>query len=69
MDATATLNYVNATALALRLPLTPERAHRVAVHLARTFALLEPLDALPLAVELEPAELYCPAPFPAADPS
>ena len=58
------LDYVKAAALALDLPLDAARAERVAGHLARTAALALVLEAAPLSVEDEPAEVYCPAPFP-----
>ena len=57
------LNYVNAAATALALPLDEARAARVASHLARTAAMAGLLDGVPMGVEDEPAELYCPAPF------
>jgi len=56
-----TLAYVWAAAAALDLPLTPERAQRVAVHLARTAAMAQLLDAYDLAPEDELAEIYSPA--------
>lgn len=62
------LNYVKAAALALDLPLDAARAERVAGHLARTAALAKVLESPPLAVEDEPAEVYCPAPFPQMEP-
>ncbi len=62
------LNYVNAAATALALPLDEARAARVASHLARTAAMAALLDGAPLGVEDEPAELYCPAPFVPVEP-
>ena len=58
--------YVRAAAMLLRMPLDPERAQRVAGHLARTAALAALLDAAPLAETDEPAEIFRPAPFPGA---
>jgi len=68
MDSAQVLNYVNAAAAALALPLDEARAARVAGHLARTAAMAGLLDGVPLGVEDEPAELYCPAPFGAVEP-
>ena len=68
MDAAQLLNYVNAAAAALALPLDEARAARVAAHLTRTAAMAGLLDGVPLGVEDEPAELYCPAPFSAVEP-
>jgi hypothetical protein len=59
-----TEDYVRSAARFLALPLDEAQVQRVAVHLARTRALAESLAAVPLAPELEPAEVYCPAPFP-----
>lgn len=58
------LSYVKASAVALGLTLDEARQQSVAVHLARTAALAAQLAALPLRVEDEPAEIYCPLPFP-----
>ena len=57
------LNYVRNSASLLGLPLDEARARRVAVHLARTAALAQLLDAAPMAPEDELAEIYRPAPF------
>ena len=62
----ATLDHVRACARFLDLPLDDARAARVAVHLERTRLMVAELQALPLHAELEPAEIYRPAPFPAA---
>ena len=66
MDAAQALQYVKATAVALALPLDEERASRVAGHLALSAALADALQAYPLPAEVEPAEVYCPAPFAAS---
>ena len=58
------LAYVKASAAALALPLDEARAARVAVNLARTAAMAELLERVPLAPHDEPAEIYKPAPFP-----
>lgn len=55
-----TLAYVVAAAAALELPLPPDRAQRVATHLARTAALAQMLQNFPLEPEDEPAEIYKP---------
>jgi hypothetical protein len=62
-EATALLDYVNATAALLGLPLDEARAMRVAENLARTAAMARVLEAVPLAEHDEPADLYCPAPW------
>ncbi|MBL0919177.1 MAG: DUF4089 domain-containing protein [Hydrogenophaga sp.] len=68
MNDAQTLAYVQAAATALELPLDAERAARVAAHLQRTAAMAQGLQAFPLDDEAEPAEVYCPAPFPAPTP-
>jgi hypothetical protein len=68
MDSAQVLNYVNAAAAALELPLDGARAARVVAHLARTAAMAGLLDAVLLGVDDEPAELYCPAPFGPLEP-
>lgn len=68
MNEAQTLAYVQATAVLLDLPLDVERAARVAAHLQRTAAMAQGLQAFPLDDEAEPAEVYCPAPFPAPTP-
>lgn len=68
MNGQQTLAYVQAAAVALNLPLDTERAARVAAHLERTATMAQGLQAFPLDDEAEPAEVYCPAPFPAPMP-
>ncbi|KRI01519.1 DUF4089 domain-containing protein [Curvibacter sp. PAE-UM] len=69
MNEEEVLAYVRATARALELPLDEARAQTVALHLGRTAALAQLLEAMPLGVEDEPAEIYRPAPFPQQDPA
>jgi hypothetical protein len=57
-------DYVRSTARFLALPLDDGQVQRVAAHLARTKLLADSLAAVPLEPELEPPEIYCPAPFP-----
>jgi hypothetical protein len=57
------LAYVHVTAVLQGLALDPARALRVAQHLARTAQLAALLEAVPLAPENEPAEIFKPAPF------
>ncbi len=64
MDEQDVLAYVRATARALDLPLDDARAHAVAQHLGRTAVLARALEAYVLPPEIEPAEVYQPAPFP-----
>ena len=63
MDNETTLNYVNSTAKLLGIPMDAARADRVAAHLRRTVAMAVLLDAEDLCVEVELAEIYCPAAF------
>ncbi len=64
-DETAVLRtHVQASAALLGIPMDAERTERVLQHFARTARMAALLDALPLAPEDEPAELFCPAPFP-----
>ena len=58
------LAHVNASAALLDLPLDAARAQRVADHLGRTAGLAQLLDSASLTAHDEPAEIYCPAPFP-----
>lgn len=63
MTESEALAYVCAAATALALPLTDERALRVAQHLHRTAALADLLDRVPMQPHDEPAEIYSPAAF------
>lgn len=63
MNEAQMLAYVQAAAVALDLSLDDAQAARVAVHLQRTAAFAATLQAVPLALHDEPAELFCPAPF------
>ena len=67
MSEDEVLAYVQAAARMVDLPLDAERAQAVALHLGRTVALARLLENAPLAPEDEPAEVYCPAPFPRED--
>ncbi|MDB5965366.1 MAG: hypothetical protein JWQ72_1866 [Polaromonas sp.] len=64
MNEEQALAYVRAVAAAVALPLDDAAAQRVAVHLGRTAVLAAQLEAFPLDVSDEPAEIYCPALFP-----
>ncbi|HEV7915355.1 MAG TPA: DUF4089 domain-containing protein [Albitalea sp.] len=66
---TDVIDYVRHAAQFLDLPLDDAQVQRVALHLARTKAMVAALQALPLGPELELAEVFRPAPFPEADPS
>ena len=63
MNQESMLNYVNSTAELLGIPMDAARAGRVASHLQRTVAMAALLDAADLSVEVELAEIYCPAAF------
>ncbi|MDZ4073514.1 MAG: DUF4089 domain-containing protein [Hylemonella sp.] len=67
MNEEEVLAYVRATARALELPLDDTRARAVAQHLGRTAVLAKALEALVLSPEIEPAEVYRPAPFPSQE--
>lgn len=60
------LDYVIHTAQALSLPLSDDRARRVAETLARTAGMVKPLDGVAIGPADELAEMFRPAPFPAA---
>ena len=66
---TDVIDYVRSAARFLDLPLDEAQVARVAAHLARTRSLVAPLRNAPLADALELAEIYCPAPFPAEEPT
>ncbi len=63
------LAYANASAQALGIPMDAERALRVAGYLRLSGNFAGLLEALAMGPELEPAEVFCPAPFPSADPT
>ena len=58
------LDYVTAAAGMLGLTLDTVQAQRVAVHLGRTATMAQQLEQAGLGVADEPAEIYCPLPFP-----
>jgi hypothetical protein len=66
MTETQVLAYVKASAAAQGLVMNDERAQRVASHLARTAHLAQLLEASPMAVADELAEIYKPLTFPPA---
>lgn len=68
-DPNPIAGYVRAAAQLLALPLSDAQVERVGVHLARTAALAAALQQAPLDAHDEPAQIYEPAPFPAADPT
>ena len=59
-------DYVRASARLQALPLDAAQIERVAGHLARTHAFAALLHAAEIAPTDEPAEVFCPAPFPSA---
>jgi hypothetical protein len=67
MKDTQLLAYVQAAASAVDLPLEEMRVRAVAVHLGRSAAMARLLDEADLSMQEEPAEVFRPAPFPAAD--
>ncbi len=66
MDDNEALAFVRAAAAAVALPLDDARARRVAMHMQRTAQMAAQLDAFSMQVDVEPAEVYSPAPFPEA---
>ena len=64
MDDTEALAFVKAAAAAVSLPLDDAQAQRVAVHMQRTSLMAAQLDAFSMSVDIEPAEVFSPAPFP-----
>ncbi|MBU0587772.1 MAG: DUF4089 domain-containing protein [Gammaproteobacteria bacterium] len=69
MEEQEVLAYVRATTRALQLSLDEARTQAVALHLGRTTALAQMLEAVQLLPEIEPAEVYRPAPFPSQEAS
>ncbi|WP_287067697.1 MULTISPECIES: DUF4089 domain-containing protein [Ramlibacter] len=67
--AAQVLAHVHASAALLGLPLDEARAQAVAGHLLRSAGLAALLEAVPMPPDLEPAEVWCPAPFPGEDPA
>ena len=66
MDAQQALDYVKAAAAVVELPLDEARAKRVADYLMLAAGFARALEEFPLDGTDEPAQVYCPAPFPAA---
>lgn len=64
MSEAQALAYVRASAVALGMPMDEERLARVAGYLALSARFAALLDAADLGPEVEPAEVFCPAPFP-----
>ncbi len=64
MDDTEALAFVKAAAAAVSLPLDDVQARRVAVHMQRTSLMAAQLDAFTMNVDMEPADVFTPAPFP-----
>ena len=64
MDDTEALAFVKAAAAAVSLPLDDAQALRVAVHMQRTSLMAAQLEAFSMQVDMEPADVFKPAPFP-----
>ena len=69
LSATELADYVRASARLQALPLGAAQIERVAGHLARTHAMAALLHAAEISPHDEPAEVFCPAPFPSTDAS
>jgi hypothetical protein len=67
MEESEVLEFVQSAARAVGLRLDSARAQAVALHLGRTVAIARLVESAPLAPHQELAEIYCPAPFPAAE--
>ena len=63
------LAYANASADVLGIPMDAARALRVAGYLRLSGNFAGLLEAVAMGPELEPAEVFCPAPFPSVDPA
>ena len=61
------IDYVRSCARLMELALADDQIGRVAMHLSRTRALAALLHGFELHAEVDPAEVYSPAPFPAAE--
>jgi hypothetical protein len=61
------LEYVKVAARMLQLPLDETRAQAVALHLGRSVAIAQIVEAAALAPHDELAEIFKPAPFPLED--
>jgi hypothetical protein len=57
--------YVRSSARLLQLPLADAQVERVALHLERSSRMVAALRDTPLAPDVELAEIFRPAPFPA----
>lgn len=68
MTEAQALAYASVSADAMGVPMNEARVARVAFYLVLTSRLADVLEAHPLGVEVDPAEVYCPAPFPEQDP-
>ena len=61
--------HAQASAALVSLPMDQARAQRVAGYLLLSARFAQLLESAELQPHSEPAELFCPAPFPAASPS
>jgi Asp-tRNA(Asn)/Glu-tRNA(Gln) amidotransferase C subunit len=64
MDATDLLNHVKSSAQLAGIPMTDERAQRVAEHLNRTLQMAQMLNAHPIDDSVEIPQMFVPGPFP-----
>ena len=60
--------HARAVGATLGIPMDEERVSRVAFYLALTARMVGDLEQVTAGPEVEPAEVFCPAPFPAIDP-
>ena len=69
MDQPQAQAHARAVGATLGIPMDDERVSRVVFYLALTARMVDELERVTDAVEVEPAEVFCPAPFPATDPA
>lgn len=60
--------HARAVGATLGIPMDEERVSRVAFYLALTARMVGDLEQVTAGPEVEPAEVFSPAPFPAVDP-
>lgn len=69
MNQSQAQGHARAVGATLGIPMDEGRVERVAFYLALTARIMGELERIPLGPEVEPAEVFCPAPFPATDPA
>ncbi|HVZ47015.1 MAG TPA: AtzG-like protein [Ramlibacter sp.] len=67
MEERSLIEYVRAAATLAGIALDDTHVREVALHLSRTAAMARLLESSSSHSSNEPAEIYCPAPFPTED--